>query len=146
MGKASRAIIVEGDKLLVMYRDKSGSQYATLVGGRVNEGESLDQALVREVKEETGLEVKSSRLVFIEEHKPPYNEQYIYLVELAPHDAAAIQATSEEGLINRIGINLHEPRWVEKDAFGRLSFRTPQLQQAIIDSLHSGFPEQPKKL
>ena len=75
MSKAARAIVVQDGKILVMHRNKYGSEYFTLVGGRVNEGESLEQALVREVREETGLSVTGVRLVFIEEHPAPYNEQ-----------------------------------------------------------------------
>ncbi len=143
MGKAARAIIIEDGKLLVMHRNKQGSQYFTLVGGRVNGNESLEQTLVRELKEETGLDVTSSRPVYIERHAEPYNEQYIYLCEVAPHDQVAIQEYSEEGQMNRININTHSPQWVGFSAFSNLPFRTPQLQQEIIKALKKGFPEEP---
>jgi 8-oxo-dGTP pyrophosphatase MutT (NUDIX family) len=143
MSKASRAIIIDNDKILVMHRNKQGSQYFTLVGGRVNDDESTEQAVIREVKEETGLDVVSTRLVFIEEHAAPYNQQYIYLCEVRPHQNVAIQETSEEGLMNRIGINTHQPFWAETRAFPRLPFRTPQLQKAICDGLKKGFPDKP---
>jgi 8-oxo-dGTP pyrophosphatase MutT (NUDIX family) len=143
MSKAARAIIVEDGKLLVMHRNKSGSEYFTLVGGRVNEGEEPEQTVVREVREETGLEVTSARLVFIEDHRAPYNVQYIYVCEIAPHGPVAVQDTSEEGFMNRLNINVHKPLWVEVKAFPRLYFRTPQLQQAIIQGLKNGFPNSP---
>jgi ADP-ribose pyrophosphatase YjhB (NUDIX family) len=71
MSKAARAIIIDGERFLVMYRNKYGSEYFTLVGGRVGESETVEQALMREVKEETGLDVTAARLVFIEEHPEP---------------------------------------------------------------------------
>ena len=146
MGTAARAIIIENDKMLVMYRNKYGSQYYTLVGGRVNDGESVEQALVREIKEETGLEITSARLVFFEDHPEPYNQQYTYLCEVAPHDQAAVQETSEEGFMNRLGANMHEPQWVALKGFSHLPFRTPQLQEAIVHALKKGFPKEPVKL
>jgi ADP-ribose pyrophosphatase YjhB (NUDIX family) len=147
MAKAARAIIIKGDKLLVMHRDKSGAQYFTLVGGRVKDNESMERGLVREVKEETGLNVTSARLVYVEEHAPPYNEQYIYLCEATgAHDSIAIQTASEEGFMNQIGINNHQPMWVDIRAFPRIQFRTPQLQAAITEAFRSGFPTQPIKL
>jgi len=146
MGKAARAIVIEGNKILVMHRNKHGSQYFTLVGGRVNDNETIEQALVREVKEETGLEVIRARLVFVEEHPAPYNEQYIFLCEVAPHESVAIQDTSEEGFMNRIDINIHKPLWSELSSFSKLPFRTPQLLDAITEALKKGFPEEPRKL
>jgi ADP-ribose pyrophosphatase YjhB (NUDIX family) len=146
MAKAARAIIIEGDKILVMYRNKYGSEYFTLVGGRVNDGETIEQALVRELKEETGLEVTKSRLVFVEEHPKPYSEQYIFLCEVAPHGSVAIQDASEEGFMNRLDANIHKPLWSTLQSFTNLPFRTPQLQDAIVKSLKTGFPNEPMKL
>lgn len=146
MANAARAIIIENGKVLVMFRNKSGSQYFTLVGGRVNDGESVEQGLVREVKEETGLDVTSHRLVFFEDHPEPYNKQYIFLCEIGPHADIDIQEASEEALLNRLGANIHKPVWAEAKALDKLAFRTPQLQQAIIHGLKKGFPSQPVKL
>ena len=146
MRKATRAIIIEGDQLLVMHRNKYGEQYFTLVGGRINDGETFTDALVREVREETGLEIVKGRLVFFEEHPEPYNEQYIYLCEVAPHGDVTIQEYSEEALLNRLDANIHKPMWVGVKAFEHLAFRTPGLQKAILDGLKNGFPSEPVKL
>ncbi len=146
MGKAARAIIFDGDKMLMMHRDKHGSQYYTLVGGRVQEGETTEQALVREVKEETGLDVTAARLVFTEEHDEPYNSQYIYLCEVAPNPNVAIGEASEEGFMNRIGINMHTPVWIYSKSLETLQFRTPDLHKALLEALKKGFPSQPVKL
>lgn len=146
MAKAARAIIIENGKILVMHRNKQGSEYFTLVGGRLNGSETLEQALAREVKEETGLDVTSHRLVYVEEHPAPYNDQYIFLCKVAPHGDIAIQETSEEGFMNKISINMHRPMWAEAAAFGHLTFRTIRLQHAITEALSKGFPSEPIKL
>jgi len=143
MRKAARAIIIKDNKILVMHRNKYGSEYFTLVGGRVSRDETLEQALAREVKEETGLDITSSQLVFVEKHRAPYNEQYIYLCQVAPHESIAIQDSSEEGFMNRINMNLHKPVWAQLNSFSKLSFRTPQLQNAITQAIKKGFPSQP---
>ncbi len=140
--KAARAIIIENNKILVMYRNKQGSQYYTLVGGRANDNETPEDALVREVKEETGLEITHARLVYVEYHQPPYNEQYIYLCEVAPHADIALQDTSEEAFLNNLSVNIHRPQWSDKKSFAVLPFRTPQLQSAIVTALKKGFPRE----
>lgn len=143
MGKAARAIIIENNKVLVMYRNKQGSQYYTLVGGKANETESVEHALVREIKEETGLDVTDHKLVYVEKHPEPYNEQYIFLCSVAPHSSVSIQEYSEEAMMNRVNINVHRPEWVDTKGFSKLPFRTPQLQEAIEKALKKGFPKEP---
>lgn len=146
MRHAVRAILIEDGKILVMHRDKYGDKYFTLVGGRVNDGESLEQALVREVHEETGLQVTAARPVYIEEHPSPYNEQTIFLCNVAPHGDIAIQEASEEGVMNQYGLNTHQPYWVALKSFAHIPFRTPQLQTAIAKALKKGFPKQAEKI
>lgn len=146
MAQAARAIIIEDGKLLVMHRNKSGSQYYTLVGGRVDDDETPEQAVVREVKEETGLDVIHSVLVFTEDHPEPYNKQLIYLCQVGPHGDVAIQEYSEEGMLNRMDINVHTPLWVDAKNLDKIPFRTPQLQEAIVRALKKGFPPAPAKL
>ena|SRR5581483_10339194 len=146
MSKAARAIITENNQILLMQREKEGQTYYTLVGGRVNSNESIEQAVVREVKEETGLDVIRASLVFIEEHPKPYNEQYTFLCEVAPHKDIGLHAASEEALLNRVGINIHTPVWIELRHFPSVPFRTVQLQESIIESFKSGFPTKAKKI
>ncbi len=146
MAQAARAIIINGGKMLVMHRNKHGTQYYTLVGGRVNTGETVEQALVREIKEETGLDITKARLVFTEKHPAPYNDQFIFLCEVASHESAAIQDSSEEAFLNKMGGNIHQPAWVETKSFARLPFSTMQLQKVIVDALKNGFPDQPVAL
>lgn len=142
MRKAARAIIIENGKILVMHRNKHGSQYFTLVGGRADKEEMPLETLAREVREESGLEVTNARLVYYEDHPAPYNEQFIFLCEVAPHGDITVQDWSEEGQMNRLGANIHTLMWVELKAFSKIPFRTPQLQNAIVEALKKGFPSE----
>lgn len=146
MADAARAIIIENKKMLLMHRNKDGKQYFTLVGGRVQEREAPEQAVAREVKEETGLDVTSCRLVYLEEHPAPYNNQYIFVCEVAPHSDVAIQDASEEALLNKMSTNIHMPLWVDVASFSTLPFLTTNLQTTIARDLKKGFPTVPIKL
>jgi 8-oxo-dGTP diphosphatase len=58
------AIILDGDQILLEKRKNAPSKGKwTVPGGLVELGESVEQAVVREVEEETGLEVDEPRLV-----------------------------------------------------------------------------------
>lgn len=63
MQKRVRAIIVENNKLLAIKRVKENETYWILPGGGVEAGESDIEALVRECKEEVGVEVKVGEFV-----------------------------------------------------------------------------------
>ncbi len=132
--------------ILVMYRNKQGSKYFTLVGGGIDEGESPEEALVREVREETGLQVTSHELVYIEENAKPYADQFIYLCQVESYTKVALDELSEEAVLNKYGMNTHAPMWVNKTGFKNLAFRTPALQQAIVKAFKDGFPPQPVEL
>ena len=54
--------IRQGDRILLV-RQAYGERYWSLPGGKMEPGESIDQAAIREVKEETGLEVRITRVV-----------------------------------------------------------------------------------
>ena len=50
-------ILINDRKILLMYRFKNGEEYYVFPGGGVEENETLEQAAIREAKEETGLTV-----------------------------------------------------------------------------------------
>jgi ADP-ribose pyrophosphatase YjhB (NUDIX family) len=58
-----------GDKLVIVYSAEKG--YWSLPGGGVEQGESVEQALEREVKEETNMEVLSQRLIGYQDLSEP---------------------------------------------------------------------------
>jgi len=61
------AIIQGGQILLIQHREHaSGRVYWLLPGGGREEGESEEECVIREMHEETGLEVKVERLLFDE--------------------------------------------------------------------------------
>lgn len=65
---AARALIVRrGQLLLNHYRDESGDWY-TAPGGGQGVGEQLPQTLVRECREEIGVEVEVGRLRFVRDY------------------------------------------------------------------------------
>jgi ADP-ribose pyrophosphatase YjhB (NUDIX family) len=61
----ARALIWIDGRLILAEQWRHGRSELSLPGGRVNERESVLEALMREVAEETGLEVTPSRLVYV---------------------------------------------------------------------------------
>ena len=65
MKKAALALIEHDGKFLCISRKESPSKIG-LIGGKVEKMESLETALVREVKEEVGLNIDSVKPIFSE--------------------------------------------------------------------------------
>ncbi len=145
MNKAVRAIIIRDGKLLVMKRNKFGKQYYTLIGGHVEPGESIEQALLREVSEETGLNVSRFKLVFIEEPGDPYGKQHVFLCE-DPGGHLQMQPDADETKSNLQGQNTYTPMWLEIKELEDKEFLSPLLKQAILDGVKSGFPSEVTQL
>lgn len=66
------AVVLREGKLLVMHRRRGGREYAVLPGGGIEEGESVQDAVLRELREETGLRGRVGALlpVLIESDAP----------------------------------------------------------------------------
>ena len=61
------AATIKGNEILMVRQQHGKHDYWTLPGGSAEEGETDSQAIVREVREETRLEVKPVRLLFEKE-------------------------------------------------------------------------------
>lgn len=145
MRRAVRAIIIRDEQLLVMHRNKFGTEYDTLPGGNIEIGETFDQALVREVGEETSIQFAEPRLVFVEEAGNPYGTQYIYLCKYVD-GAPSLREGSEEDHINRLGKNLYDPRWVKLSDLPTRAFVSEKLKTAILRYAKEGFPQNPQQI
>lgn len=72
---ATKAFIMHNNKVLLLreskkYQDGTNSGRYDVAGGRVEPGQRFDDSLIREIKEETGLEVKIGRPFFVNEWRP----------------------------------------------------------------------------
>ena len=62
------AIIIRNNKvLLARYTNRSGGSFLVGPGGGVLEHEGINEAVVREVQEETGLMVRPGKILFVED-------------------------------------------------------------------------------
>ena len=104
------AIILNKTKLLMAY-NRNHKQYYT-VGGRVNMHETSEEAVVREIYEETGVKAETDRLGFVQENffkidGVPYHELSLFYY-IKPFDYALINYDS----IKCDG-DTEELRWVD---------------------------------
>lgn len=65
--RATCVCVYDGKLLLVRQKSAETTREWSLPGGKVEEGESLGQAVQREVREETGVTVRPDRLAYVTE-------------------------------------------------------------------------------
>lgn len=71
-------IVLNDEKQILLVKHRKGArQYWVLPGGRMEYGESFYECGVREVKEETGLDVEIDRIVFLSEAIAPDRSRHI---------------------------------------------------------------------
>ncbi len=58
------AVVVDNHKLLMIHRFKNGEEYWVLPGGGVEEGETPEEAVLRELKEETSIDARMIKKIF----------------------------------------------------------------------------------
>jgi ADP-ribose pyrophosphatase YjhB (NUDIX family) len=96
------AIVIQEDKiLLVRYINSLGKSYLVGPGGVVFINEQTKQAVVREVQEETGLEVSPDKILFVEDmlSKRHRITKIWSLCNLVGGQLANTQGAKEEGII-----------------------------------------------
>lgn len=111
LGKISlRAIIVDEDRVLIS-RDINDADIWEIPGGRLHEGETLEEGLKREIQEELGVDAKIGAMVYSEQfHQTRDGSLHLlltYEVTLAdpttqfrfdPNEVAEVKWISKEAL------------------------------------------------
>ncbi len=140
MRRASRAIVLRNNQLLVMHRNKFGAEYLTLPGGNIEVGESPEQALYRELREETSIEITNPSFMILEHSGDPYGDQYIFLCEYVSGEPA-LHPDAEEVAINKLGKNLYTPMWIDIEKLNSASFLSQNLKNLLLKYLNEGWPK-----
>jgi len=93
-----KGLIVKDKKALTLKRHENqayGAGFWELVGGKIQEGESLEEGLIREICEETGLRTTLTRLLYATTNYSSTLGSVIILVYLCQPESMAVSLSHE---------------------------------------------------
>ena len=116
-------LIYDGDKYLLQDRVGEDWKGYTLPGGHIESGESIVDAVIREMKEETGLIIKNPKLCGVKQFPIKGGRYIVFLFKTDEYDGDVI--SSKEG----------EMHWVKKEDLSKLDLvnNFNELLQVILD-------------
>ena len=130
------AIILKNGRLLMAGNEREPYLYS--VGGRIRFGESAEQAVLREVEEETGRKLEIDRLGFVHENffisdprlhagKPVYEISFFFYMKTPEDFEPASRCFTEDGVREFVTwIDLDDPRTIYPDFF-RTELKHPEM-------------------
>lgn len=132
MDKAQKVILTgmcqisNGDEILVQYKVSRDYSGVTFPGGHVEENETITDAVVREVFEETGLHIKNPIMCGIYDWINEDGTRYFVFLYRADEFIGELHS-SEEGKV----------KWIKKDSF--LHEKLAQGMTAVFEIINSEF-------
>lgn len=126
---ATKALIIKEGKILLI-RESSNYKGGTqpnkfdVIGGRISPGEKFEEALKREVKEETGLEVEIGMPFFVNEARPIVKGEKWQIIRIF------FRCTTNTGSEIILGEDHDEFKWIDPANY---------KQENIIENLYPVF-------
>lgn len=137
-GVAAGGIVLrDGKVLLVRHKLDDGRDFWVMPGGGVERDESLPDSACREVLEETGLEVASVRLAYIEQFRERHGTSFkLWFVCREVRGEQSIKIANPDSYEQVL-----EARFMGRDELAGLVVYPPIFEGMFWDDLDRGFPE-----
>jgi len=129
--RVSVIVLTEDRKILLVRHRKGNRLYWVLPGGRLEYGETFQECAVRELKEETGLDIEIEKFLYLSEAIAPDRSRHIVNVYLKGRITGGTMRIGNEPVL--AGVDLIPVADLE-----RLTL-FPPIGKKILESYPSGF-------
>ena len=124
-----RAIIIEEGQIVLMYREKNDRIYYTFPGGGIEENETLKECVLREVKEEFGIDVIVQKEVYTYEDETTL--QHFFMCKWESGELGSGKGEEFQG--NNKGIYI--PVLANIDDLNKLPVMPPEITSQLINDV-----------
>lgn len=121
------AVVIDDGAVVLMRRIRNDTTYYTLPGGGIEPGETADQACLRELREETGLDGRVIRLLATLDNCG--STEHYYLVTAGR--AKLRLASGPEARVDSAA-NSYTPMWVSLGEIQQLDLRPESLRAELV--------------
>jgi mutator protein MutT len=131
-------ILIENNRILLIKQYVTPTRGWSLPGGKLEFGETIEQCLIREWQEETGLDIKVKELLYITDRFYDAERHIVhisFLIERAGNNPGALEWTHVDPRPSKTSSELREIKMVPINELTDYGF-TPTFQQLVED----GFP------
>jgi 8-oxo-dGTP diphosphatase len=128
-------ILLKGDNLLLVRHEKNSKSYWLLPGGGVEFGETLENALIREFKEEVGLAIQVGELVMVQDSIPPDQHRQVLNVTFLVTTADTALTVTPDGV-------LRDAAYHSLADFMEMTVH-PDVKLEILGGIRSGWKNSP---
>jgi 8-oxo-dGTP pyrophosphatase MutT (NUDIX family) len=139
MSYRAAILLLQEDKVALIERQRAGLHYFTFPGGHVEEGETPEQAAVRETAEELGLQVVIKKLLARMGWQGRW--QYYYLVEAVGGTFGT--GTGEEMIASGPERGSYLPVWMPVDDLLKQPVLPHEMAELVASHVRDGWPAHP---
>lgn len=124
-------IIIQENSILLIQHIKNEKKYWLVPGGGVDWGESLEEALIREYKEETNLDIEVKDFLFFSETISPDKNKHVinlYFLVKIKNDSETMKIGNET--------NLSDLKYVSKEEIQNIKLY-PNIKEQLMKILNN---------
>jgi 8-oxo-dGTP pyrophosphatase MutT (NUDIX family) len=139
MAHKARVVIIQNDRIAFIKRQRTDRTYFVFPGGTLESGETLEQAAIREAREETGLEVALESLIARVLYKGNWHAFFVARpIGGTWGDCHGPEFTEER----RRTSGTYEPVWLCRKEMGTVSIHPDVMKDVALNGIRHGWPAQ----
>jgi len=138
------AIVIHQNKILLMHRINNGHEYYVFPGGGVEPNETIENAVLREVLEETTLNVTINKLLYHHDYYQDGN-QYFYLCNYVSGEPQLSQNSDEKLKMTKDDKNFYQPLWIPINQLNQMLLYPLEIKDWLITDVKNNFIHTPKE-